>query len=55
MRLSILQVLQQFTRQFEFNETFLRVIAEHAYSSRFGSFLMDSDRERATVCHTCDI
>ncbi|XP_062502336.1 myotubularin-related protein 2-like [Corticium candelabrum] len=42
------QVLQQFTRQFEFNETFLRVIAEHAYSSRFGSFLMDSDRERAT-------
>jgi hypothetical protein len=40
------QVLQQFPRQFEFQEKFLQAIAEHTYSSRFGSFLMDSDRQR---------
>ncbi|XP_065833245.1 uncharacterized protein [Oscarella lobularis] len=40
------QILRQFPRRFEFNEAFLRVIADNVYSSRFGTFLMDSERER---------
>ena len=40
------QLLIQFPTLFEFNDTFLCDIASHIYSQRFGTFLMDCERER---------
>lgn len=40
------QVLEQFPFSFEFNSLLLEVIAEHVYSSRFGTFIVNSERER---------
>eukprot|EP00118_Oscarella_pearsei_P006758 m.31163 g.31163 ORF g.31163 m.31163 type:complete len:1036 (+) comp31459_c0_seq1:32-3139(+) len=40
------QIMMQFPRKFEFNEAFLQTLANEAYSTRFGTFLMDSERER---------
>lgn len=40
------QVLQQFPFSFQFNSLLLEVIAEHVYSSRFGTFIVNSERER---------
>ncbi|KAJ7389800.1 Myotubularin- protein 2 [Desmophyllum pertusum] len=40
------QVLQQFPFSFQFNSLLLEVIAEHVYSSRFGTFIVNSEHER---------
>ncbi|KAK3087957.1 hypothetical protein FSP39_012815 [Pinctada imbricata] len=40
------QIWQQFPCSFEFNEEFLILIFEHAYSSQFGTFLCNSEKER---------
>lgn len=40
------QVLQQFPFSFQFNSYLLEVIAEHVYSSRFGTFIVNSECER---------
>lgn len=40
------QVHQQFPFCFEFNSLLLEVIAEHVYSSRFGTFIVNSASER---------
>lgn len=40
------QVLQQFPFSFEFNSLLLEVIAEHVYSSRFGTFIANAESER---------
>lgn len=40
------QVLRQFPFSFEFNSLLLEVIAEHVYSSRFGTFIVNSKNER---------
>lgn len=39
------QLINQFPLSFEFNEAFLQLIASHAYSCRFGTFLCDSEQE----------
>ncbi|ELR12021.1 myotubularin family protein, partial [Acanthamoeba castellanii str. Neff] len=41
------QLLQQFPSAFEFNELFLETVLEHVYSCRFGTFFMNSAKERA--------
>lgn len=41
------QITQQFPNAFEFNEHFLITILDHLYSCRFGTFLFNSERERA--------
>ncbi|KAK2567544.1 Myotubularin-related protein 2 [Acropora cervicornis] len=43
------QVLQQFPFSFEFNSLLLEVIAEHVYSSRFGTFIANSKNERDEI------
>lgn len=40
------QLLIQFPTLFEFNDSFLCAIAQHVYSQRFGTFLMNCERER---------
>ena len=40
------QIYQQFPFSFEFTEKFLIMLADHSYSSNFGTFLCDSDYER---------
>ena len=40
------QIYQQFPFSFEFTEKFLIMLADHSYSSDFGTFLCDSDYER---------
>jgi len=40
------QVTQQFPNAFEFNEYFLTTILDHLYSSLFGTFLYNTDKER---------
>jgi myotubularin-related protein 1/2 len=40
------QVMQQFPWAFEFTEDLLLVICEHIYSGRFGTFLLNSEKER---------
>ncbi|CAH0722803.1 unnamed protein product, partial [Brenthis ino] len=42
------QFLEQFPCSFEYRQSFLIVLFEHAYASQFGTFLCDSDQERAT-------
>ncbi|CAG9537354.1 unnamed protein product [Cercopithifilaria johnstoni] len=41
------QVCQQFPCSFEFTEEFLILLFEHAYASEFGSFLGNSEKEKA--------
>ncbi|KAM3726949.1 Myotubularin-related protein [Dirofilaria immitis] len=41
------QVYQQFPCSFEFTEEFLIFLFEHAYASEFGSFLGNSEKEKA--------
>lgn len=41
------QVSKQFPHALEFNEYFLITILDHLYSCRFGTFLFNSERERA--------
>ena len=43
------QIFNQFPCSFEFTEKFLIRLAEEAYSSRFGTFLCDCERERALI------
>jgi len=43
----VYQIALQFRCSFEFNEQFLLTIAHHLYSCQFGTFLFDSDQERA--------
>jgi len=43
---AVWQVLQQFPMAFEFVEEMLITIMDHAFSGRFGTFLMNSERER---------
>lgn len=40
------QIWQQFPCSFEFNEDFLIMLFEHAYSSQFGTFLCNNEKER---------
>jgi hypothetical protein len=42
----VFQIYQQFPFSFEFTEKFLIMLADHSYSSNFGTFLCDSDYER---------
>ncbi|XP_061620606.1 myotubularin-related protein 2-like isoform X2 [Phyllopteryx taeniolatus] len=41
------QMTRQFPAAFEFNELFLLMLLDHLYSCLFGTFLCDSERERA--------
>lgn len=41
------QIMDQFPNCFEFNERFLRRLLYHLYSCQYGSFLYNSERERA--------
>ena len=41
---AVWQIMQQFPWSFEFNENLLVTIMEHLYSSRFGTFLMNTDK-----------
>ena len=41
------QVRRQYPDAFEFNDRLLVFLADHAYSGLFGTFLGDSERERA--------
>jgi len=43
---SMAQILQQYPCEFEFNEHFLITISDHSYSSQFGTFICNSDKER---------
>ncbi|XP_063417945.1 myotubularin-related protein 9-like isoform X2 [Mytilus trossulus] len=40
------QIWQQFPCSFEFNEEFLILLFEHTYSSQFGTFLCNNEKER---------
>ncbi|GFN86881.1 myotubularin-related protein 9 [Plakobranchus ocellatus] len=40
------QIWQQFPCSFEFSEKFLLTLFQHAYSSQFGTFLCNNERER---------
>lgn len=40
------QIWQQFPCSFEFNEEFLVMLFEHTYSSQFGTFLCNNEKER---------
>lgn len=40
------QILRQFPCSFEFNESFLLLLFEHAYASQFGTFLGNYTAER---------
>lgn len=40
------QILRQFPCSFEFSESFLVLLFEHAYASQFGTFLGSSTAER---------
>ncbi len=42
----VYQISVQFPTTFEFNSRFLLDIAYHAYSQRFGTFLLNTDKER---------
>ncbi|KAL5015317.1 hypothetical protein ScPMuIL_009587 [Solemya velum] len=44
------QIWQQFPCSFEFNEDFLKMLFEHAYSSQFGTFLCNNEKERKERC-----
>jgi hypothetical protein len=44
---AVWQVWRQAPGAFEFNERLLVALAEHAYSGRFGTFLLDCERDRA--------
>ena len=43
---SVWQLTQQFPLSFEFNDTFLSIVADALYSCRFGTFLYDCERQR---------
>ena len=45
----IWQIMDQFPTAFEFNDLFLREIAYHSFSSRFGTFLCNSERQRESI------
>ncbi|XP_041361459.1 myotubularin-related protein 9-like [Gigantopelta aegis] len=45
---SVWQIWQQFPCSFEFNEDFLILLVQHAYSSPYGTFMCDCERERAS-------
>lgn len=42
----IFQLTLQYPTAFEFNEQYLRYLLFHLYAGRFGTFLLNSDRER---------
>lgn len=46
---AVWQVQQQFPAAFEFNDMFLERIVHHSYSCLFGTFLCDSEFERASA------
>lgn len=41
------QIMQQFPNVFEFNENFLITLLDHSYSCLFGTFLCNSEQQRA--------
>ncbi|KAK2503884.1 hypothetical protein MC885_020922, partial [Smutsia gigantea] len=43
------QILRQFPCSFEFNESFLIMLFEHAYASQFGTFLGNNESERCRL------
>ncbi|ESO86027.1 hypothetical protein LOTGIDRAFT_129928 [Lottia gigantea] len=43
---AVWQILQQFPCSFEFNEEFLIFLIHHAYSSQYGTFLCNNEKER---------
>lgn len=45
----VFQVLKRFPTEFEFNSLFLADLVDHSLSCRFGTFLMNNDRERRSV------
>ncbi|XP_041973718.1 myotubularin-related protein 9 [Aricia agestis] len=42
------QFLEQFPCSFEYRQSFLVILFEHAYASQFGTFLCDSEQERTS-------
>ena len=46
---AIWQLMQQFPASFEFTEDLLVLIMEHLYSSRFGTFLLNSDKVKTIL------
>lgn len=45
----VYQIINQYPECFEFNTKYLLVLSEHVYSSRFGTMLCDTEREREVV------
>jgi len=45
----VYQIVNQYPECFEFNTKYLLVLSEHVYSSRFGTMLCDTERERELV------
>lgn len=43
---AVWQIMQQYPHAFEFSEELLITLMEHAYSGRFGNFLLNSNKER---------
>ena len=55
---AIFQVVRQFPAAFEYNSYFLRKLAVHANSCLFGTFLLNTSKERAdnaTLAQTCSV
>ena len=49
---SVWQIWRKFPTRFEFNEQFLTFIARHYYSSRFGTFIDNNEKERRAAVKT---
>jgi len=45
----VYQITEQFPTAFEFNESFLCEVAYHSFSAKFGTFLCNCERQRASV------
>ena len=49
---AVWQLWQKFPSYFEFNEEFITFVARHQYSSRFGTFIANSEKDRKSVIKT---
>jgi hypothetical protein len=46
----VYQLVRQFPHYFEFGPRYILTIADHIYSCRFGTFLMNCDADRVSYC-----